>query len=289
MRVVSFNQGSVGAVHDGTITDLTAMITGPARRGRPTAGMIGLIERWDTLRRTLVAGELAALPAIPLANARLDAPVSAPGKIIAAPVNYLDHQTEMKADATVADLGFFLKAPTSVIGPGGTVQLPYLDRRTDQEGELAVVIGATARHITPEQALGHVFGYTCLLDITVRGREDRSMRKSFDTFTPIGPWITTADEVGDPGSLELRCWVNGELRQNATTKDLIVGAADLIAHISSVLTLYPGDIIATGTPAGVGPLAHGDRVAVEIERVGRLEVSVSAEGAAAWEDRRLRR
>jgi 2-keto-4-pentenoate hydratase/2-oxohepta-3-ene-1,7-dioic acid hydratase in catechol pathway len=195
----------------------------------------------------------------------------------------------MKIDATVADLGFFLKAPTSVTGPGGMVQLPYRDRRTDQEGELAVVIGTRARQLPPERALDCVFGYTCLLDITVRGREDRSMRKSFDTFTPIGPWITTADEVGDPGSLELRCWVNGELRQHAATKDFIVGVADLIAYISSVLTLNPGDIIATGTPAGVGPLAHGDKVAVEIDRVGRLEVSVSAETAVAWEDRRLRR
>lgn len=287
MRLVSFNQGKVGVVDDGNVLDVTELITGPAQPAGD--GMIGLIRRWHAVRPSLQAHRLGHMSRAPLSEVRLDPPLRAPGNIVAAPVNYRDHQAEMNVDATVADLGFFLKAPTSVIGPGGVVQLPYLDRRTDQEGELAVVIGTTARHVPVAQALDHVFGYTCLLDVTVRGPEDRSMRKSFDTFCPIGPWITTADEVGDPGALELRCWVNDQLRQHATTKDQLVGVPELISFVSSVITLQPGDIVATGTPAGVGPLAHGDRVAVEIDRIGRLEVTVSAETAASWDDLRLGR
>ncbi|MEJ3747976.1 fumarylacetoacetate hydrolase family protein [Actinomycetes bacterium KLBMP 9797] len=208
-----------------------------------------------------------------------------PGKIVAAPVNYRDHQAEMAAPLTVADLGVFLKAPSSVIGHGGTVVLPYDDVRTDHEAELAVVIGRVARDVPADLALEYVAGYTCLFDITIRSTEDRSTRKSFDTFTPIGPWVTTPDEVGDPGALGLRCWVNGAPRQSASTADLIFDVPRLIAYASSVMTLWPGDVIATGTPAGVGPIQHGDRVAMEIERVGRLEVTVSGAQAIPYAER----
>lgn len=135
-----------------------------------------------------------------------------PSKIVAAPVNYLDHQSEMNEDAHIDALGVFLKAPSSVIPNGGTVSLPYLDRRFDQEGELALVIGRTARHVATEDAVDHIAGYTCLLDLTMRGGEDRSTRKSFDTFTPVGPHLVTPDEVGELSTLRLRTWVNEELR-----------------------------------------------------------------------------
>jgi 2-keto-4-pentenoate hydratase/2-oxohepta-3-ene-1,7-dioic acid hydratase in catechol pathway len=200
-------------------------------------------------------------------------------------VNYVDHQHEMREPTTVAELGVFLKAQTSVLAPGGSILLPYTDKRTDQEAELGVVIGRAARNVSREQALEHVFGYTCALDITVRSGEDRSTRKSFDTFTPLGPWITTADEVGDPATLRLRGWVNGELRQDASTADMIFGVTELIAYASSVMTLLPGDVIVTGTPAGVGPLADGDHVVVEIDRVGRLEVEVSGAQAVPYATR----
>jgi 2-keto-4-pentenoate hydratase/2-oxohepta-3-ene-1,7-dioic acid hydratase in catechol pathway len=163
--------------------------------------------------------------------------------------------------------------------------LPYLDKRTDQEAELTVVIGRTARHVPVAEALNYVFGYSCGLDITVRSTEDRSTRKSFDTFTPLGPWVATADEVGDPHNLELSCRVNGELRQHANTRDLIFNVAELVAYTSSVMTLWPGDVLLTGTPAGVGPIANGDRLVVEIEKVGQLEVSVTNEGASQYEAR----
>jgi 2-keto-4-pentenoate hydratase/2-oxohepta-3-ene-1,7-dioic acid hydratase in catechol pathway len=204
-----------------------------------------------------------------------------PGKIIAAPVNYHRHMSEMSETLDINDLGLFLKAPSSICGPGDVVRLPYSDRRFDQEGELGVVIGREVHAIAEGEALGAVFGYTCLLDITMRGGEDRSLRKSFDTFTPIGPWIVTADEVGDPGSLGLKCSVSGRVRQVGNTRDLIWPVAKLVAYASSVMTLYPGDIIATGTPEGVGPLADGDTIELEIEKIGSLAVSVSAADATA--------
>jgi 2-keto-4-pentenoate hydratase/2-oxohepta-3-ene-1,7-dioic acid hydratase in catechol pathway len=231
--------------------------------------------------RTLPDG----LPRSPLAETSLGAPLARPGKIVAAPVNYRSHQDEMSWPTTVEDLGVFLKAPSSLIGPGEEVRLPYSDVRTDQEGELAVVIGRRARNVSPEAAISYVAGYTCLLDITVRSSEDRSARKSFDTFTPVGPWIASPDEVGDPDRLELRCWVGGELRQAVNTDHLIFSVPLLIAYASSVMTLEPGDLLATGTPDGVGPLADGDVVAVEIERVGRLEVTVSARKAVPYATR----
>ncbi|WP_432838489.1 fumarylacetoacetate hydrolase family protein [Dactylosporangium sp. CA-092794] len=159
------------------------------------------------------------------------------------------------------------------------VRLPYDDRRFDQEGELALVIGREARHVTAEAALSHVFAYTCLLDITMRGGEDRSTRKSFDTFTPIGPWLVTPDEVGELGALRLECGVNGVPRQDASIAELIWGVPKLIAYVSSVMTLLPGDVITTGTPAGVGTINDGDTIAVTISRVGTLAVSVSDAGA----------
>ena len=209
-------------------------------------------------------------------------PVADPSKIIAAPVNYRDHQAEMNVDAQVGALGFFLKAPSSLLDPGGTIQLPYHDRRFDQEGELALVIGRTARQVSEQDALSYVFGYTGLLDITMRGGEDRSTRKSFDTFTPMGPVLVTADEFGDPDDVELRCWVSGELRQKASTRDLIWGVARLVSYASSVTTLYPGDVITTGTPAGVGPLTAGDTIRLELSGLGLdLTAQVAADSATA--------
>ena len=240
------------------------------------SGLRELIEASGGDRRRITA---AAPVRAPLSQVRVTAPVPDASKIIAAPVNYTDHQAEMNEAARIDSLGVFLKAPSSLVGDGGTVRLPYHDRRFDQEGELALFMGRTARNVTPGQALAYVFGYTCLLDITMRGGEDRSTRKSFDTFTPMGPWLVTPDEVGDLATLRLTCSVNGQLRQDADVGDLIWGVPDLIAYASSVMTLLPGDVITTGTPAGVGPLADGDQVSVSISRIGVLSVTVDATGA----------
>jgi len=204
-----------------------------------------------------------------------------PTKVIAAPVNYRDHQAEMMEDYHIDSLGVFLKAPSSVVGHGDIVRLPYTDRRFDQEGELALVIGRTTANVPVDKALDVVAGYTCLLDMTMRGGEDRSTRKSFDTFTPVGPYLVTPDEVGALSELQLRTKVNGILRQDADIADLIWGVPELISYASSVMTLQPGDIITTGTPAGIGQVSNDDTISVEIDRVGTLTVSVSAAGAVA--------
>jgi len=202
-----------------------------------------------------------------------------PSKVIAAPVNYRLHIEEMRPLVkgelhAIERYGVFLKAPSSIVGPDALVELPFPDRRTDHEVELGVVIGRTARNVAAADAMRHVFGYTGVMDITVRGDEDRSTRKSFDTFTPVGPVLVTADELPDPHHLSLQLWVNGEQRQNGNTRDMIWNVPKLIEYASHVMTLYPGDLFSTGTPDGVGPLRPGDEVTMEVERIGRLSVKV---------------
>ncbi|MFJ8982466.1 fumarylacetoacetate hydrolase family protein [Streptomyces sp. NPDC102282] len=286
MRLALFNKGRLGIVDGDDIVDVTEQLTGTSTPSAAGA----LHQHIETVARDgSVQVDLTGCARVPLDEAALEAPLPRPGKVVGAPVNYLDHKAEMAYTTSVADLGVFLKANSSVIGPGQDIVLPYTDKRTDQEGELGVVIGRTASHVAVDDALDHVFGYTCVLDITVRSGEDRSTRKSFDTFTPIGPWIVTSDEIPDPDSLDLRCDVGGATRQRTNTTDLIFGVAELISYTSSVMTLHPGDVIATGTPAGVGPLSHGDRVVLEIDRVGRLEVGVDGSRATPYEQRPGRR
>lgn len=259
--------GEAEKVHD--VTDLL-----PAGPGSPMRRLIAAVSYG------LDAVELAAqAPVVALTDVRLLAPVPDPSKVVAAPVNYRNHQSEMNEKSNVASLGVFLKAPSSVIGDGDVVRLPYTDRRFDQEGELAAVIGRTARHVSEADALSHVFGYTCLLDMTMRGGEDRSVRKSFDTFTPTGPTIVPIAEVPPIEELELRLWVNGALRQSADVRDLIWGLPKLLAYASSVMTLQPGDILTTGTPEGVGVVHDGDLIELQITGLDRLSVHVSTEGA----------
>jgi 2-keto-4-pentenoate hydratase/2-oxohepta-3-ene-1,7-dioic acid hydratase in catechol pathway len=196
---------------------------------------------------------------------------------VAAPVNYRDHRSEMELTVDISDLAVFLKAPSSIIAHGGVVQLPYSDRRVDQEGELAAVIGRRARNVSEADALAHVAGYTGLLDITMRGKEDRSTRKSFDTFTPLGPWLVTRDEADPADAIDLDCTVGAEHRQSSNTKHLIWGVAKLVSYISTVMTLEVGDVIATGTPSGVGPLTAGDEVSLTLSSIGTLTVTVAGE------------
>lgn len=274
MKLCSFlnptGEHRVGVVTDRGVVDVTEQV--PAHgTGGPMRRLLGAE---NTLRDLRPTGSVVPAP-------RLLSPVPDPSKIVAAPVNYVDHQVEMSQDSHIDSLGVFLKAPSSLIGDRGLVELPYHDRRFDQEGELAVVIGRRASHVPVEHALDHVAGYTCLLDMTMRGGEDRSVRKSFDTFTPCGPHFVTPDEVGPLEELELRTWVGGTLRQRADLRDLIWGVPALIAYISSVMVLEPGDIVATGTPAGVGQVRDGDEVVVEITNVGRLGVTVTESGAVA--------
>jgi 2-keto-4-pentenoate hydratase/2-oxohepta-3-ene-1,7-dioic acid hydratase in catechol pathway len=206
---------------------------------------------------------------------------------VAAPVNYNKHLDEVRGDAalhhnnpghtlTIHNAGVFLKATSSLVGPGEGVAVRRDDRRTDHEVELAFVIGRRADRVPASEAMSYVAGYAIGLDITIRGSEDRSFRKSADTYTVLGPWLVTADEVPDPGGLDLQLELNGELRQRSNTKHLILGVAQLIELASSFYTLHPGDVVLTGTPEGVSPIEPGDRVVATIEGIGTMDVIVRA-------------
>ncbi len=210
-----------------------------------------------------------------LARVRLLAPVT-PGKIIAVGRNYADHAREHGAEVPELPL-IFLKPPSSVIGPEDTILLPPQSHQVEHEAELAVVIGRSGRWIHPGNAADYILGYTAANDVTARdlqrldGQWTRS--KSFDTFCPLGPWIETDLDSAD---VMISCRVDGELRQMASTREMVFSVAELVAFVSSIMTLYPGDLILTGTPAGVGPLLPGNVVEVEIEGIGILRNPVAA-------------
>jgi 2-keto-4-pentenoate hydratase/2-oxohepta-3-ene-1,7-dioic acid hydratase in catechol pathway len=280
VRLCRFGDDRLGLVDGEAVHDVTAI-----REAVPPLDGAG-----DALFAALpgLESEIRALaaraPAVALSEVRLLAPAR-PGKIVAAPVNYLDHLNEVHEDSElhhgmlineIRRAGLFLKAPSSLIGPSDRVRQRFLDRRTDHEIELAVVIGTRADRVAPDRALDHVAGYCIGLDITLRGPEERSFRKSIDTYTVLGPWLTTPDEFGPPTDAGLRLDVSGEPRQRANTRDLILSVAELIAFASAFYTLHPGDVLLTGTPAGVGPIRPGDVIAAEIDRLGALSIPVEA-------------
>lgn len=282
MRVCVYDDSRVGALAaDGTIVDLTDLVPETTAADERMNALIGT---WDAVKPR-AAERVAAGGGIPGSEATLRAPQPRPRNLFAAPVNYHKHQQEMGGDAgvyvgreilTAEVRKGFLKAVTSIVGPDGAIELPWADRRFDHEAEIGVIIGRTTSRVSADEALDHVFGYTPLLDITLRGEEDRSFRKSFDTFTPIGPYIVTADEVPNPENLDFWLTVNGEDRQRSNTSYLIYGIAKLIEVYSEVMTLQPGDIIATGTPEGVGQIVPGDTVVLTIPEVGKLTMPVIA-------------
>jgi 2-keto-4-pentenoate hydratase/2-oxohepta-3-ene-1,7-dioic acid hydratase in catechol pathway len=225
---------------------------------------------------------------IDVTTVHLDVPISWPNKLLAFPVNYLAHGVEMKS-VNRADLnGFFLKANSSLSGPNDAIVLPDLPgREIHHECELGIVIGKGGKGISEADAMKHVWGYTAINDVTARDWQQRHKQwflgKSFDTFCPMGPWVVTADQVV-ANDISVKCWVNGELRQNSNTKDFIFNIPNMIATVSAGITLYPGDLIATGTPAGVGIgfkppkyLVNGDVVVVEMGGIGKLENTFIAE------------
>lgn len=273
MRIARFDEGRTGVVVGDEMVDVTdALGHDPAEW--PPVGPNRLIAQWSSYAGSL-AEAVAEAPRRPLSSVVLRAPVPFASKVIAYPVNYHDHGKEMQATYRASNQGFFLKPPSSLSGAGEPIVLPVVPgREVHHESELAIVIGRGGRDIPRERWSDHVFGYACLLDMVVRGREERVFRKAFDTFCPVGPWITTADEVGDPNGIGMRLWVNDELRQDANTRDLVLDIPGMIEMASAVMTLHPGDIIATGTPAGVGPVVAGDRIRIEIERVGGMTVDV---------------
>lgn len=271
MKIALFNENRVGVVDGSQVFDITELTAW--NNEAPQASLVKLMGEFEALKPNIEAG-LRSCPAFPLSDVALRAPVPNPSKIVAAPINYILHKEEMNTALTVDGLGFFLKAPSSIIGPNETVLLPFRDRRVDHEAEIAFVVGKKAKDVRAEEAHKYIFGYLALMDITVRGKEDRPWRKSFDTFTPIGPWIVTGDEVENPNQLQMNLWVNGEIRQSANTSDLIYDCYKFFEAASSVMTLLPGDLITTGTPEGVAPITKGDTVTIHIERIGEFSVQV---------------
>ncbi len=281
MRLYVFDDHRLGVqARADAIVDITSLVSGDVS---PHDRMTALICNWDNLEGAVsrAAGEAHVDHLISRVTVR--APQPRPGTIVAAAVNYKRHHAEMGGASGVyagADIKTietyvgFVKASSSIVGPDAAIELPYPDRRVDHEAEVGVVIGRRANRVARAEALDYVFGYVPLLDITIRGEEDRSIRKSYDTFTPIGPAIVTADEIADPAEISFQLSVNGEQRQKSTTANLIYDIPRLVELYSETMTLHPGDIIATGTPEGVGPLAAGDKVVLSIDGIGELSMPV---------------
>ncbi|PYS36811.1 MAG: FAA hydrolase family protein [Acidobacteria bacterium] len=286
MRFCRFGDGRLGLVEESHVRDVTAALDALPVYRYPFPQHDLFIANLDKImdRVRTIAG---SSPSVPLKDVQLLSPVANPSKIIGAPVNYQKHLDEVRGDAqlhhdnqahiaVIQKTGLFLKACSALIGPSEGIALRKLDRRNDHEVELAVVIGKRANSISSADALNYVAGYTIGLDLTIRGPEERSLRKSADTYAVLGPWLVTADEITNPGNLNLKISVNGEERQNSNTKYMILGVPELIEFASAFYTLNPGDVIMTGTPEGVSPIQPGDNILASIEKIGTMAVKVRA-------------
>ena len=274
MRLCRFGENRLGLVETDGVRDVTAALDViPAYRYPFPPGDL-LIANLPKL--TARIRELAKT-AVPVAvdSQPLLSPVANPNKIIGAPMNYRTGQDEA-AIAGALSIGLFLKANGSLSGPAEGIALRMMDRQIDHEVELGVVIGKPGANIRREDALNHVAGYAVALDITPHGKEERSLRKSCETYTVLGPWLVTADEIPDPTNLDLQLDVNGQRRQQGNTNQMIRDVAAMIEYASSFYTLHPGDIFLSGTPAGVGPIKPGDEIVAAIEKVGTMRVPVRA-------------
>lgn len=285
MQLCRFNDHQLGLVQGDEVLDVTAALKVlPAYRyPLPTHDLlIANLAAICAEAKRIVSSE-SGVTRRALADLKLLSPVANPGKVIAAPVNYLKHLQEARLDKgihhknqidEIQRVGLFLKASSSIEGASAGVTIARTDRRNDHEIELVAVIGKAGRNIPAANALEHVAGYCVGLDMTVRGPEERSMRKSPDGYTVLGPYLTTADEIADANNLDLVIAVNGEVRQHANTRDLIMNVAALIEFASSFYTLQPGDILMTGTPEGVSQVFPGDRMTAEITGLGCMLVDI---------------
>jgi 2,4-didehydro-3-deoxy-L-rhamnonate hydrolase len=274
VNICRFNDDRIGLVRGTKVHDVTRLVD--ASHGEPVLAA-------RTTLNAISDQELAQTPAQPLDSVTLLSPIRSPGKILAAPDNYRAHSAEMQADSAASfgrvpmaldKAGLFLKAVSSLVGPSAGVTRRFPTRRTDYEVELVAIIGERAADIDPQRALAIVAGYAIGLDITVRGPEDRSFRKSLDTYTVVGPWMTSADNIPDPQTLAMSLRVNGALKQETVLTDMVTDVRGLIAYASTFATLNPGDMIFTGTPSGVGPIQDGDMMLAEIDGIGRMQVAV---------------
>jgi 2-keto-4-pentenoate hydratase/2-oxohepta-3-ene-1,7-dioic acid hydratase in catechol pathway len=292
MKICRYNEGLPGLVEGDVIYPLAAALAdaGATRANASMAEVVDALANHPAALDAIAAARRAA--PVPLASVRLQAPIDNPPAIWAGAANYRSHQSEMtervgaydrsklSPDDLMAEV--FLKPASSIVGPGGTVILPKIARHVDFECELCVVIGRSAKDVSFEQALDHVYGYTLCWDISIRdpwGRQHntRNIRKGFDTFCGIGPWFVTRDEISEPQDLRISVEQNGRNVMQAHTADMINGVRDLIRFLSSVTTLKPGTLITTGTPAGVAQLADGDHLKGTIGGIGSMELDVAAQ------------
>jgi 2,4-diketo-3-deoxy-L-fuconate hydrolase len=284
MRLCRFDDNRIGLVRGETVHDVSAAlellpaVRWPLPQGDP------LIAHLPRLKPEIE--KLAAKAKVkPLSSVTLLSPVANPTKIMGAPINYKDHVEESKKDQGIAygrvlksigEFGLFLKANSALVGPGEGVALRFPDRRNDHEAELAVIIGRTGTKIPKSEALSYIAAYAIGLDMTVRGPEVPSFRKSIDSYAVLGPWLVTADEIPDPDNLDFELRVGDEVRQKSNTRFLDFGVARLIEFASEFYTLHPGDILMTGTPAGVAPVVPGDVMTVTMQGIGTMQVKVRA-------------
>ncbi len=281
MKLATFTHAGstrIGVVRGDELVDLSAAAPDLPR------DLISFLAQGQRARQR--AGEAAAASSarLPLVEVRLEAPILRPPKYLAVGLNYADHVAESGQERPKFPT-IFNKQSTCVVGPTDVIHLPKVSTALDYEGELAFVIGKRCRHVPRRRAPEVIAGYCVANDVSVRDWQLRvptwTMGKSFDTHGPLGPWLTTADEAGDPHGLRVRTWVNGELRQNSNTKELIFDCYALVEHLSTAFTLEVGDVIATGTPGGVGVamkpprmLQAGDVVRIEIDNLGQLQNEV---------------
>lgn len=289
MKLALFDDHRLGVVSaDGrTVVDVTDALPWPHDPDPLTAGW------WRALCRDfpVVAPALAAAAeqGAPrdLTDVTLRAPALGPSKVIAAASNYGEHVAEMHAvqqrtlgrvEAWMMEFDVFLKAPSSIVGPGADIVLPpdvvEAGHEVHHESELVVVMGSGGKDIPVSSAMEHVLGFTAGLDITVRSAADRSRRKSYDSFSPLGPWIVTTDEVGDGSGLDIRLTCGKSVRQSVNTRDLLVPVPQIVAYASTIMTLHPGDVLFTGAPPGVGPIAAGEDLEMSISGIGAMTVQV---------------
>ena len=287
MKLALFGDHRLGAVRGDALVDVTGALPWPHDPDPLTAGWWRRLCRDHDQARPALERAAAEGPPVPLAGVRLLPPALNPSKIVAAASNYAAHVEEMhevqrrtlgRVESWMMDFDVFLKAPSSLSGPADEIVLPPSEvaagHEIHHESELVVVIGRGGRDIPEAAALEHVFGYAVGLDVTVRSAGDRSRRKSYDTFSPLGPWVTTADEAGDPHDLEIRLEVNGEERQRVHTSTMLTRVPALLADASSLMTLSPGDLVFTGAPPGVGPIHPGDVLEASISRLGAMRLLV---------------
>ncbi len=282
MKLCRFNDNRLGLVQGDQVLDVTSALEALPAYRYPLPRTDQLIEHLDMLKPRIVEAAKSA-KSLPLSQVSFLPPVANPGKVVAAPVNYKAHLEESRADVEInhnrqvieiQTIGLFLKSTSSIVGASEGVTITFDDRRNDHEIELVAIIGKPARNVSKEDALNYVAGYCIGLDMTIRGPEERSLRKSLDTFTVLGPWMVTADEFGEPSGQQMVLTVNNEPRQNANTKDLIMSVRDLISWGSTFYTLQPGDILMTGTPEGVNRVVRGDTIHATIDKIGAMSVKV---------------